>query len=215
MKKYYCSQCSIGHGNWLEPLGFESTRSLKEADVIIFGGGADIDPVSYGEETNKRTYSSPGREKMERSDFFEALELKKKMVGICRGHQFLTVMAGGKLIQHVNNHSGDHTITTFDERTVRANSLHHQMINPYGMNNKDYKILAWTSSNISDSYLGGKEKSITLPWDFKEIESIYLPKIDALGYQYHPEMIYGSQRYTNDIINWTQTTFNKFFNNLL
>jgi gamma-glutamyl-gamma-aminobutyrate hydrolase PuuD len=63
---------------------------LKEADVVIFGGGADIDPSTYKEEPGSKTYSSPEREKKEKKDFELAIKLGKKLVGICRGHQLLT-----------------------------------------------------------------------------------------------------------------------------
>lgn len=83
--KYYASATSKGHGNWLEPLGFSSTDKLEEADVVIFGGGADIMPQTYGEEASSRTYASPEREKKEEADFQKALKLGIKMYGTCRG----------------------------------------------------------------------------------------------------------------------------------
>lgn len=213
--RYYCSECDNGHGNWLRPLGFEPTNNLEEADVIIFGGGSDVDPKNYGENKNPRTYSSPKRDESEKKDFQKALQLGIPMYGICRGIQFLCAMAGGKLIQHVNNHGGsNHPISTFDELNIIANSLHHQMVNPYSLKNGDYRILAWAPNRLSDTYLGPTDKSITLPWDFKEIESVYFPKIKAMGVQYHPEMIY-NEKDNSPIIEWTQKTFNKFFNNQL
>jgi gamma-glutamyl-gamma-aminobutyrate hydrolase PuuD len=121
-------------------------------------------------------------------------------------------MAGGKLIQHVSNHSGDHDIMTSDRLTFRANSIHHQMINPYNLDSKQYKILAWSSRPLSKVYLGGKGK-IWLPVDFKEIEAIYFPQINAMGVQYHPEMMYG--HHYDGILDWTRKSFLKFFNNEL
>lgn len=187
-RKFYASACHGSHGNFLAPLGFEQTGNLEEADVIIFGGGADVEPGTYGEEPGSRTGTSPMREKQEKQDFEIGTKLGKKFFGICRGHQFLTAMAGGKLIQDVSNHAGsDHEITTFDGITVRTNSIHHQMINPYVIKNKsDYKILAWTKRRISKRYLGANDKPVLLPWEFKEIEAIYFPKINALSVQYHP-----------------------------
>ncbi len=213
--KFYASATSKGHGNWLTPLGFSSTDVLEDADVIIFGGGADIDPATYGEEPSKRTYTSPEREKEEKEDFDKGRKLGKKMVGICRGLQFLCAMAGGKLIQDVTNHHGDHFMTTFDKMNFRTNSIHHQMINPYVIKNpKDYKILAWTTKKISSRYFGAGDKSIWLPHEFKEIEAAYFPKIDSFGVQYHPEMMYYGS-HTNAAVEWTQNTFRKFFNNEL
>lgn len=213
--KFYASNCSSGHGNFLEPLGFSETRNIEEADVIIFGGGADIEPKNYGEKKGSRTYTSESREKLERRDFDFGMKTGKKFFGICRGHQLICTLAGGKLIQDVTNHSGDHSIDTFDGLKLRTNSIHHQMINPYTIKNQNhYRILAWTSKRISKKYLGGNDKTIYLPWDFKEIEAIHFPAINALSVQYHPEMMYGYAE-NEGAVTWTQNTFMKFFNNNL
>lgn len=126
-------------------------------------------------------------------------------------------MAGGKLIQDVSGHGGGHWITTFDGLDIRTNSIHHQMINPYTIEDKRaYKILAWSKKRISAKYLGPRNKSILLPWDFKEIEAIYFPKINGLGFQYHPEMMYGyKSKDTEPVMNWTQKVSEQFFNNEL
>lgn len=211
-KKYYCSACSPYHGNWLEPLGYELAGDLKDADVVIFGGGADIEPSTYGEEHASGTYTSPGREKTERKDFTEALKLGKKIVGICRGHQLIAALNGAKLIQHVTGHSGDHEIATFDGVHTYTNSIHHQMINPSMLNPKDYRVLAWTPKRLSRKYVGAKDKAVLLPVDFKEIEAIYFPKTNSIGFQYHPEMMYPSGR---AIMGWTQKIFTNFMENKL
>jgi gamma-glutamyl-gamma-aminobutyrate hydrolase PuuD len=211
--KFYTSACGIGHGNFIQPLGFEPTKNIEEADIIIFGGGADIDPNTYSEKSASSTYCSPGREKQEKEDFKIGRELGKKFLGICRGVQFLCAMAGGKLIQDVGGHGGtDHTMTTLDGNTIKVNSIHHQMINPYAIKNKhDYKILAWSTKRRSNRYLGAHDKSILLPHDFKEIEAIVFPKINGIGFQYHPEMMKYSGEY-DAALGWTQTKFMKFFN---
>lgn len=208
--KYYNSACG-DHGDWLRNLGFERTDSLKDSDVIIFGGGADIDPATYDDDPGTKTYTSQQREVKEKADFTEGSALGKKFFGICRGHQLLCALAGGKLIQHVTSHSGDHDIKTADGFTFRTNSIHHQMVNPYVLNPKDYKILAWSSKKLSKVYLGAKDTRVWLPIDFKEIEAIYFPNINALGVQYHPEMMEGSHH--SGVLDWTRKTFLKFFNN--
>jgi putative glutamine amidotransferase len=185
-KLYYASACSSCHGDWLDTLGYNPTTDIEKSDVIIFGGGADICPETYGEETSTRTYTSPMREKQEISDFHVAKGLGKKMIGICRGHQLLSSLAGGKLIQDVSGHSGDHDIKTVDGLVLRTNSIHHQMVNPFGMNPEHYRILAWSHKRISKRYIGAKDKEIFLPENFVEVESIYLPTVNALGWQYHP-----------------------------
>lgn len=213
--KFYTSTCGKSNGNFIENLGFVHTKNIEEADVIIFGGGADIDPALYGEEPGSSTYISKEREKEERSDFTKALQLGIKMIGICRGNQFLCAQAGGKLIQDVSGHGGNHNMTTFDGVTMRVNSIHHQMINPYSIKDKkNYTILGWGTERRSDRYLGARDKSILLPWDFKEIESIYFPKIKGLGFQFHPEMMYDRKEY-QPAMDWVIKTCSKFFNNEL
>lgn len=213
--KYYCSATSTGHGNWLEPLGFINTKVLEDADVVIFGGGADIESKTYSEESSTRTYTSPDREKKEKEDFHKAQKLGIPVYGTCRGMQLLCAMAGGKLIQDVTNHHGDHSMTTYDKSVIRVNSIHHQMVNPSNLKiGKDYKVLGWTTKRISTRYLGAKDRTIYLPAEFKEIEAIYFPKIKGMGIQSHPEMMLGSKSY-GATIEWMQNTFMKFFNNEL
>lgn len=213
--KFYTSACGSSNGNFLQQLGFVHTNEIEEADVIIFGGGADIEPELYGEEKSRLTGTSPQREKVELDNFKTGMRLGKKFVGICRGNQLICALAGGKLIQDVSGHQGGHNMTTFDGITIQTNSIHHQMVNPYAIKNPhDYKILAWSTKRRSDRYLGSKEKSILLPWDFKEIESIYFPKINALGYQYHPEMM-GNNKAYQPVMDWTLKVFERFFNNEL
>lgn len=212
--KYYTSACGSNNGNFLRELGFKYVDNLKDADVVIFGGGSDIDPATYGEEPSGRTYPNKIRESQEKADFREGLKLGKKFFGICRGHQLLCAMAGGKLIQDVQGHGGDHYIMTFDEVRCKTNSIHHQMINPYTIKNpSDYRILAWSDKRRSGRYVGAKDKPVLLPWDFREIEAIIFPKINAFGVQYHPEMLYGAGKQYDGVMTWTQNTFMKFFNN--
>jgi gamma-glutamyl-gamma-aminobutyrate hydrolase PuuD len=103
------------------------------------------------------------------------------MAGICRGAQFLNVMAGGKMIQHVDSHGNYHSMTTIDGEEMEVSSTHHQMIIPP---KQDALLVGWSSVRRSGVYLGAKG-----PTDVpeKETEVIYLPKINAVGMQYHPE----------------------------
>lgn len=214
--KYYTSACHAHNGNFLQPLGFEATNKIEEADVVVFGGGSDIDPATYGESPSKTTYDNPSREKEEKQDYEIARKLGKYMIGICRGAQLLTALAGGKLIQDVSGHGGrDHSMTTYDGLNLRVNSIHHQMCNPYAIKNpKDYVILGWSTKRISDRYIGAKDKTMYLPYGFKEPEAVYYPKIKAVGYQFHPEMMYGSSPHS-PAVEWVQNTFIKIFENKL
>lgn len=214
--KVYCSYGHVGESNWIQPLGFDLTQNIEEADVVVFGGGKDVDPGLYNEKIGKRTCLPNARDKQEKEDFEFIQKVRKEgknilSVGVCRGHQLLCVLSGGKLIQDVGNHAGsDHLMSTFDKQAFKTNSIHHQMIYPYKMDKKHYKILGWSTKNISSRYLNGWEKETWLPEGFKEIESAYYPETHAIGFQGHPEMIYrrGAE---NQFVQWCQEQFLKAF----
>jgi gamma-glutamyl-gamma-aminobutyrate hydrolase PuuD len=167
---------------WTEP---ESIR------LVVFTGGADVSPSLYGEEAAYQTSCVPKRDIFESIVFRKALSLKIPMAGICRGAQFLNVMAGGKIVQHITGHAinGHHDLTTsairHKSRTFPVTSTHHQMI----LCPENAELVAWSSSRKSDCYLGPMSKPI-YPKPDKETEVVYWPTIMAVGMQYHPEAMY-------------------------
>ena len=121
----------FGISSMFQQRGWEAS-SLEDANLVVFTGGADVDPSLYGEE-NFASHSTLARDQREKTIYNQALELGKCMAGICRGGQFLNVMNGGKMIQHVDGHATgrDHKLTdrvTGEEHSVT--STHHQMMIP-------------------------------------------------------------------------------------
>ena len=167
---------------WL-PL-FDLVEYPQEADVILFTGGADIDPTFYGEPIGRRTYLSPARDIREKKLYDFSLSERKKFLGICRGAQFLCAMAGGRLAQHIEGHgqgfTGLHRIMNSDGEEMNVNSVHHQMMIPTG----DDEVLAW-AEGLSGVYLNGWDK----PIEGIEVEPevVFFPTIQGLGIQCHPE----------------------------
>lgn len=109
---------------------FRGTKDIAEADIVVFTGGADVDPQLYNERALSKTFIEPARDKLDLEAWGTAPESAIK-VGICRGAQFLNVMCGGSLWQDVDNHRAGHTIV--DRMTgnrVWATSTHHQMMRP-------------------------------------------------------------------------------------
>lgn len=95
--------------------------------LVVFIGGADVDPSLYGEKAHPLTYASKDCDRRDLHAFKLAQKNNIPCAGICRGGQFLTVMAGGKLIQHVSGHTMTHSMTTKYGSTMRVTSTHHQM----------------------------------------------------------------------------------------
>lgn len=159
---------------------------LYDVKLVVFTGGADVHPTLYGEAVNPKTKSVIKRDYNEQALFDRIHKLRIPSVGICRGAQFLTVMNGGSLVQHVNSHAitGTHPICTVDGESVDVTSTHHQMMNPSGL----YQVVAW-ADGLSDVYEGG-DSSVHLKHTkagVKEPEVVYYDLTRSLAVQFHPE----------------------------
>lgn len=161
----------------------------QELDLVLFTGGEDVYPEYYGERTGKHTSYNSKRDSIESNMFHYTKNIPK--LGICRGSQFLTVMCGGKLIQHVEGHAigGKHTIDIVYpfNQTVEITSTHHQMLYPFNLSKEDYVMCAYSTYNRSGVYLNGNNENISLPNDFVESEIVFYPNYKALAIQGHPE----------------------------
>jgi len=172
----------------------------EELDGLILWGGEDIAPVLYNQENSRSQLLQGGNYPSERDKFEwemirQAVKHGKPIIAVCRGAQLVTAFAGGSLIQHVNNHSSsslDHVLETVEGEEFRANSIHHQMMNPYDLPKEDYQVLAWTKKPLSHVYIGedgteAKLKDGILFRTLREPEIVYYPKLKALCIQGHPE----------------------------
>lgn len=164
----------------------EETVYPNKADLFLFTGGEDVHPYLYGELKNKKTRANSERDVQEIWCFKYALNNKIPMMGICRGSQFLTVMAGGGLFQHVDGHIGNHTSFLSDGSVITTISTHHQMMNPYSLKPQQYKVIG-VSKKIISEFENGYNETVELPSNFPEPEFVYYPEINALAIQGHPE----------------------------
>lgn len=159
---------------------------VRDYSLIVFTGGPDVDPASYGENPHPETHCSTERDLLEREIYKEAFRNNIPMVGICRGAQFLCVMNGDKLVQHVTGHSyGYHDIITKTGDTIKVLGDHHQMMLP-----EKGEIVAF-SHGLSDRYRNGDDKEISMPlvWPggAKEPEAVWYANSRCLCIQWHPE----------------------------
>jgi gamma-glutamyl-gamma-aminobutyrate hydrolase PuuD len=151
--------------------------------LAVFTGGADVSPEFYNEPVGKFTHIDPQRDENEFAVFNYCMEHDIPMFGICRGLQFLTVMFGGKLIQHVTGHHKRHLFKTPDGMEFEVSSSHHQMVVP----RPEDKILGWAAPRLSTTYLDGSDNEQMQP--FYEVEAVKFHKAKAVGVQYHPEIM--------------------------
>jgi GMP synthase-like glutamine amidotransferase len=175
---------------------YDGATSLEDADVVLFTGGEDVSPTYYDEKKLERTFSNPERDRREKVIYDTAREMGKPMVGICRGGQFLNVMNGGKMWQHIEGHGGDHLMREIlpkkskrkEPRTFMVTSTHHQMMRPA----KTGVVLAVGVTPDGDPICAHREAygECVDGKDGKEhpdIEVVWYPDTKCLCFQPHPE----------------------------
>lgn len=162
----------------------EFSRDPFNIKLILFTGGSDVSPEYYGDTSPKGVCScNPSRDEQEKRIFNRAVRMGIKMIGICRGLQFLNVMSGGKMIHHLGYHSGQHNIRTCRSSMdkVMVNSAHHQACIPAMHTN----VLAWAEPKLSEQYIGDEDRPIY--WPGPEVEALYNSLDRWVGFQWHPE----------------------------
>jgi putative glutamine amidotransferase len=80
--------------------GVEET--LDALDGLVFSGGNDLDPDSYGAAAHPATNATrPERDRGELALLEGALARDLPVLAVCRGFQILNVARGGDLVQHL------------------------------------------------------------------------------------------------------------------
>lgn len=169
-----------------------SEIGTKSPDLILFTGGEDVSPDYYDEKQGKYTSINKKRDEIETNIYHNYPYVPK--LGICRGAQFLTVMSGGKLVQHVENHGRDHSIYVEGKGKYNMTSTHHQMMYPFNMVKNSYELIGYSEFFRSKTYLNGNNEEIKTTKDFLESEIIYYPNTKSLCIQGHPEYSHCEQK---------------------
>lgn len=168
--------------------GYEIAQSVDSCDIIVFTGGADVDPDLYGHEKHFTTHICAERDKAEVEIYNLGKRLGKKMIGICRGAQFLHVMNGGKLVQDCDGHAigGRHSMhCVATGMTYMVTSTHHQQMDHgvgevIGYANITSRQVRWLED--------GKKFNHTLAkCAYRDLEVVWHADTNCLCYQPHPE----------------------------
>ena len=175
----------------------DAAELLSKLDGLLLTGGADVDPVLYGEEAHETvTRVIPERDAFEIGLCREALHQDQPLLAICRGHQVLNVATGGTLIQDIPSqvsgafdHDPDrerwetaHEVRILPRtrlreilgaETIDVNSFHHQAVRDLGQG------LVVSATSTVDGV----------------VEGIEAPgRRLAVGVQWHPEAFWDRPR---------------------
>lgn len=167
------------------PLLIPPVADMKQLASMIDGwlipGGFDIDAQRFGESNHPKVeLQDPARYECE-AELFSCLDPEIPIFGICYGCQFLNVVRGGNLIQHIpddvdsESHAGGtlqhYTVAESQLRNVVAaemvagKSYHHQSVSRLGSN---LRVVATAEDGIVEG-----------------IEATDRPYL--IGVQWHPE----------------------------
>lgn len=158
----------------------------RKVDLVQFTGGTDVNAAMYGQERHPASSIPDVIRDIEESRIYSKCVLHNiPVAGICRGSQFLCVMNGGHLKQHVNNHGlyGTHKMMTITGEEYDVTSTHHQMMQPAG----DFEMLGWAEELADYHEESVPEVSIPLAQEGQEPEVVVWKKSRTLAAQYHPE----------------------------
>jgi putative glutamine amidotransferase len=148
---------------------------LSKARMVVLPGGADINPMRYGEMPSIDTDNAdPFLEYYDQTLLPLAIQMDVPVVGICRGFQSLLVHYGGKLCQELLNHPRSetwdqlvHDVNRYDTldkiETVKLNSLHHQGQYTHAMP-RSLKVLAWTQDRVCEAFTHESDRILGIQW---------------------------------------------------
>ena len=169
---------------------------LNKLDGVIIPGGHDVGPEQYNTPT--KGYCGTIIPQRDNHDIAVAKyfmnEIKKPILGICRGIQIMNVAAGGTLYQDLEiegkfeHHFGDkyprnypwHDLKIekgsileeiYGKTEIRINSFHHQAVKDPG---KDIEIIAKSADGVPEAIVQKNH-----PF--------------SVAVQWHPEMMYDSE----------------------
>lgn len=188
MRKVYIVNGSGAYTALWQRGGYVVVDRIAEAEIVQFTGGADVSPSLYGEELHPMSSCHPKRDEAEARLYQFCLAKNIPMAGICRGGQFLNVMNGGSMYQHVNGHAlgGTHAlINTKTGGIMPATSTHHQMmrVGP-GAN-----VLGLAHESTQYQLMASEKVMHVLPSKMGDIEVLFYPATRSLCFQPHPELM--------------------------
>ena len=139
---------------------------LDALDGLVFSGGNDLTPESYGAQADPATNgTNPARDRGELALLTAALERDLPVLAVCRGLEVLNVVRGGDLVQHLPDVVGheEHRAVAgeFSEHPVRVDpssriervsgpvkSHHHQGLGRLG---EGLREVAWAEDGVVEA----------------------------------------------------------------
>lgn len=178
-------------------------QTLQSVDALLLSGGADIHPMFMGEEPQRGL----GEVALERDNYeLRIIRIARRLclpiLGICRGHQILSVAYGSVLYQDLVSQFLDENALDHAPQIAKGQKHHKLKINhnDSGVNRLE-KILQWQAGDELwvNSLHHQAIRELFPPFDevatasdgVNEAIDAY-PELDILAVQWHPEQMLAS-----------------------
>lgn len=181
---------TVDTGGILHRSNIRLSDYARHLDGLMLQGGADVSPMSYGEEPLSREWAGDRlRDEYEIELLHEFIEAGKPVLGVCRGLQLINVAYGGTLYQDIAQQvpqARRHVTDAYEKHlhevrfepggglarlyrgmtNAQVTSIHHQSVKTVGRN---LRVEAWSESDRVIEAIRGAGSSY------------------VLGVQWHPE----------------------------
>ena len=152
-------------------------RCIAVSDGLILSGGYDISPDLYGEIPDEKLGFTLREVDLFYKDAIEvAIKMHKPILGICLGHQMISLALGAKTFKMKFGHrGGNHPVMNLETGKIEITSQNHS----YAVDVDSLKDteLELTHKNLLDN----------------TAEGVASPKNKLFSVQYHPESAPGPQ----------------------
>lgn len=179
---------------------------LEQVDGILLTGGADVNPLFFGEEPVRELHGiNPYRDRQEWMLTRLAVNRQVPILGICRGMQMLNLALGGSLYQDIYSQRSETTLKHSQDMD-RAFASHHIQITPDSLlarilNTTRVPVNSFHHQAVKEAAPGLQVSAVAPDGVIEAIESTEYKSI--LGVQWHPEcFILNQDEYMMPLFHW-------------
>ncbi|GAA3997082.1 hypothetical protein GCM10022631_04490 [Deinococcus rubellus] len=176
------------HSPTAELIDVKSHLQLRHVDVVLAGGGPDLNPELYGQEDRACFKVNKARDARDLEIMHAVLEAGLPFLGLCRGAQLLNIALNGTLYQDLGADRGQgHPLTHTVEfsgtgachlgDTAQVNSTHHQGVDRLG---DGLQIIGRADDGLPEAWF----------------------RPGAIGVQFHPETLVRDDLHWLRLFNW-------------
>ncbi|CAN5525990.1 gamma-glutamyl-gamma-aminobutyrate hydrolase family protein [soil metagenome] len=169
---------------------------LELVDGLLFSGGADIDPMRYGDPSvHPSTYGvDKQRDDFELELITSAIAVNTPMLCICRGIQVLNVALGGTLVQDIADEiPGADLHRQYKEGIPADQPIHDVRVTPGSLLEQVYGTASIPANSLHHQSAKHIGSGLVLEGQTEDgiVEAVSYPGASfVLGVQWHPEMMH-------------------------